>query len=78
MAVGKSRRVVIDLDDVDLKRRLHSALAEDGRSLKDWFLRAATDYLEERLAGRQLQFPGLKVAEPPTSYARTPREEHKR
>jgi hypothetical protein len=48
MAVGKSKRIVIDVDDVDLKRRLHSALAGEGRCLKDWFLEAARQYLQGR------------------------------
>lgn len=48
MAVGKSRRIVIDVDDIDLKRQLHSALAGEGRCLKDWFLEAAQRYLSGR------------------------------
>jgi hypothetical protein len=55
MPVGKSRRIVIDLDDVELKRQLYSALAADGRSLKEWFVAEATDYLVARVAGRQLE-----------------------
>ena len=70
MAVGKSRRIVIEVDDVDLKRRLYSALAEDGRSLKGWFVSAATDYLDARIAGKQLELPILRAAEEPASYVR--------
>jgi hypothetical protein len=74
MAVGRSRRIVIDVDDVELKRRLHSALAHDGRSLKDWFVAAAREYLEGRV-GRQLDLV-LRVAEPAESYgSAAPREE---
>lgn len=45
MPIGKSRRIVIDVDDVGLKRGLYSVLAAEGRSLKDWFAAAASDYL---------------------------------
>jgi hypothetical protein len=68
MPAGKSNRIVIDVDDVDLKRRMYSALAEDGRSLKEWFVAAATNYLETRVYARRLQLPVLQVAEPVTSY----------
>ena len=68
MAVGKSRRIVIDVDDVDLKRRLHSALAKDGLSLKDWFVTAASRFLRSREYGNQLEIPGLRAAEPVATY----------
>ena len=61
MAVGKSRRIVIDVDDVDLKRNLHSVLAGEGRSLKDWFSAAANQYLN----GREVR---VLAAEPRSSY----------
>ena len=48
MAVGKSRRIVIDVDDVELKRRLHSALAGEGRSLKEWFVITVGNYLDTK------------------------------
>jgi hypothetical protein len=60
MPVGKSRRIVIDLDDLDLKRRLHSALAGEGRCLKDWFVEAAHQYLDARPG---LATGSLQVAE---------------
>ncbi len=47
MAVGTSGRIVIDIDP-ELKRRLHTALMEEGKSLKDWFLERCADYLSER------------------------------
>lgn len=40
MAVGKSGRVVVDLDP-DLKRRLHASLSASGMSMKEWFVLAA-------------------------------------
>jgi len=70
MAVGKSRRIVIDVDDVSLKRNLYAALAEDGRSLKEWFLSAVDDYLESRAAGQQLEL-AMGVAERSSTYVKT-------
>ena len=45
MSIGSSGRIVIEVDP-ELKRRLYSALAKDGLSLKDWFLREVGDYLQ--------------------------------
>ncbi len=72
MPVGRSNRIVIDVDEVALKRRLYAALAQDGRSLKEWFVTAAHAYLDERIHGRQLDFGALRVAEPEPRYG-TPR-----
>lgn len=47
MARGKSGRIVIDVDP-ELKRRLYSALAMKGLTLKDWFVDAAGRFVEER------------------------------
>ncbi len=68
MPVGKSNRIVIDMDDVSLKRRLYAALAEDGSSLKDWFLSAVAEYLDSRLNGRQLEFEALRAADKLATY----------
>jgi hypothetical protein len=68
VAIGKSNRIVIDVDQIDLKRRLYSALAQDGRSLKDWFVAVAEQYLEERTSGRQLAFGALSAAESGAEY----------
>ena len=68
MPVGKSRRIVIDVDDVDLKRRLYAALATDGRSLKEWFVAAAAEFLDERAYGSQLQLPVFRAAETQAPY----------
>lgn len=46
MAKGPSGRVVIDIEP-SVKRRLYSALALEGRTLKDWFLNSADSYLAE-------------------------------
>lgn len=55
MARGPSGRLVIDIDPV-LKRDLHSALAADGSSLKDWFLKRVVTYFAER---QQPALPGM-------------------
>lgn len=68
MVVGKSRRIVIDVDDVDLKRRLHVALAKDGVSLKDWFVGTANAFLRTREYDNQVQLPMFRVAEPTSRY----------
>ncbi len=47
MAMGESGRIVIEVDP-HLKRRLYSALASDGSTLKAWFMEAASTYLDER------------------------------
>ena len=78
MARGQSGRLVIEVDPI-LKRDLHSALAADGLTLKDWFLHRADEYLVER---RQPSLPGitrlypisdeetLRAAEEPGKYGR--------
>jgi len=70
MAIGQSRRIVIDLDDVELKRSLYSALAQDGRSLKEWFVDAASRYVNTRAQVRQLDFGALRIAQPSTDYGK--------
>ena len=44
MPVGKSGRIVIEIDPV-LKRELYKLLKEDDSCMKDWFLRNVEDYL---------------------------------
>jgi hypothetical protein len=68
MAVGKSRRIVIDVDDVALKRRLYAALAQDGLSLKNWFVAAASAFLRSREYRGPLELPVLRAAEPVAPY----------
>ena len=53
MARGKSGRIVIEVDPI-LKHRLYVAVTEEGKTLKDWFLACATEYLRDR---RQLRLP---------------------
>ena len=75
MARGPSGRLVIEVDPL-LKRDLHSALAADGSSLKEWFLNCVREYFDHRLQPvlpGMMQFPtpvssqpALKVAEEDT------------
>lgn len=67
MPIGKSRRIVIDVDDVTLKRGLYAALASEGRSLKDWFAAAAGNYLALHSRGASTR-RALGVAEKPARY----------
>ena len=62
MARGPSGRFVIDLDP-ETKRDLHSALAQDGLTLKDWFKDRIHTYLSER---EQPSLPGFKPTSKPT------------
>ena len=59
MARGPSGRIVIEFDPL-LKRDLHSALAADGLSLKDWFILRARQYMAER---NQPALPGMAYRE---------------
>ena len=47
MAKGQSGRLVIEVEP-GFKRRLYSALASDGLTLKAWFVKEAKTYLDER------------------------------
>jgi len=62
MAIGTSGRVVIDLDPA-LKRRLHAALRQEGRSLRNWFIERCCQYLQERSQPRL--FPSESLAAAP-------------
>jgi len=42
MARGESGRCVIEIDP-ELKKELHSVVARQGKSLKDWFIEKAKD-----------------------------------
>ena len=44
MSRGLSGRLVIEIDP-QMKRRLYSALAAEGVTLKSWFLSATNEYL---------------------------------
>jgi hypothetical protein len=50
-----SARIVIEVDP-DLKRQLYSALAIESSTLKEWFVRAAQQYIADR---RQPRLPEI-------------------
>ena len=54
MPRGKSGRIVVEVER-ELKGRLHATLALEGRTVKEWFVERATDYVEDRavLASRR-------------------------
>ena len=47
MARGKSGRIVLEVQS-DLKKQLHSQVALEDKSLKDWFVEQASAYLSQR------------------------------
>lgn len=65
MARGESGRIVLEIDPSQ-KDELYSALIRDGFTLKDWFLRQATQYLRDR--GQLPLFGEVLVSEEPASY----------
>ena len=67
MARGDSGRIVIEVEP-EVKRRLYSALALSGSTLKDWFLKVAADFCDESVQ------PSLFVGERPKALA-NPRSE---
>lgn len=46
MSIGSSGRIVIEVEP-ETKRRLYAALAREGLTLKDWFLKNAENYLAD-------------------------------
>lgn len=46
MVRGKSGRIVLEIDP-SIKERLYDVLREEGVTLKEWFLRRATRYINE-------------------------------
>ena len=44
---GDSGRVVVDVEP-ELKRRLYASLSLSGSTLKDWFMKVASQYCEEQ------------------------------
>lgn len=69
MARGESGRIVLEIDPSQ-KEDLYSALAKDGLTLKDWFLRQATQYLCDK--DQLLLFDLPVVAEKRTPYEGKP------
>ena len=65
MARGESGRIVLEIDPAE-KQELYNAVTRDGMTLKDWFLRRATEYLRER--GQGQLFEAGALAETPVPY----------
>jgi uncharacterized protein YjhX (UPF0386 family) len=65
MARGESGRIVLEIDPTE-KHELYSALTRDGMTLKDWFLRRATEYMRER--GQRQLFGAGALAESQVPY----------
>ena len=65
MARGPSGRLVVDVDP-EFKKQLHSALAAEGLSFKDWLLRQSRAFLAEHA---QPSLPALRAYEPDVSLA---------
>ena len=55
MPVGHRNRVVIEID-VGVKRRLHTKLASEGKTLKDWFKEQALEYINRQNVQSRLPF----------------------
>ena len=47
MPKGESGRIVVEIDP-SLKRKLYSVLAMESLTLKDWFIKEANQYVEDR------------------------------
>jgi hypothetical protein len=70
MAIGDSGRIVLEIDP-DEKQALYAALAKEGLTLKNWFLRQVDTYLRE--GGQLSLFDSAVVAERPSrARAATP------
>jgi len=55
MAIGESGRIVLEVEP-GLKRRLYSMLALDHKSLKEWFISKAEEYIQTQQTSK---FSGL-------------------
>ena len=56
MAHGKSGKIIIEVDPA-FKERLYETLRTQGSTMKDWFLRQASELCDEH------QQPSLRLAE---------------
>jgi len=65
--ISRSRRIVVELEDISLKRNLYAVLAAEGRSLKDWFAAMVNDYLSAHSAGKGVRI-AKRVAEKTAAY----------
>lgn len=47
MPKGESGRIVVEIEP-ELKRKLYSVLAMESLTLKDWFIKEANQYVEDK------------------------------
>jgi hypothetical protein len=66
MARGESGRIVLEIDPSE-KDELYDALIKDGLTLKHWFLRQASQYLQDR--AQPSLFSTLAMPEKASDYA---------
>lgn len=76
MARGPSGRIVVEVPP-ELKRRLHSRLAGDGRSLKGWFVEHVNAYLGSAEAER-VDVPAVAPPRQPNVAPRTRSRQRRR
>lgn len=69
MARGESGRIVIEVNP-EQKRRLYAALALSGSTLKDWFLKNASDFCEDS------NQPSLFNSTPSKSHSKLDEDKH--
>ncbi|MCF8721607.1 hypothetical protein [Nitrospina gracilis] len=48
MAIGESGRIVIEISP-DLKKRLYATLALEQKTLKEWFILKAEQYIKDQI-----------------------------
>jgi hypothetical protein len=86
MSRGTSGRIVIEVEP-EFKKHVYSALALSGSTMKDWFLKHASDFLanreqESRRGVSYLSMTSegqpLRAAEEPVSYKLRPKAKSKR
>jgi hypothetical protein len=74
MARGDSGRIVLEIEPSE-KEELYAAITKDGMTLKDWFLRKASEYLRER--NQPQLFGPQALTEAPVAYRATRKKEAK-
>ena len=60
MSIGGSGRIVLEVDP-QLKRRLYAALATDGSTLKAWFTKEASSYINRDRASYDSAFTNIRT-----------------
>lgn len=62
MARGNSGRVIVEIDP-EFKQELYVALEKDNLTLKDWFLKNADDYLNDRNGQMNLMLTDNQISQ---------------